>query len=82
MSAVSLSSAGPALGTQNATIKALTTSGTSLAAPSGGADAATATVASITASAPVAMVPAASGDSRFLHVTQYPSSLQTVDATY
>lgn len=82
MSAVSLSSAGPALGTQNATIKALTASGTSLAATSGGADAATATVASITASAPVAMVPAASGDSRFLHVTQYPSSLQTVDATY
>lgn len=83
MSAVSLlSSPAAALGTQSAATKAATAPSTALAIPSSGADAAAVTATNFTASAPLAPATAASGDTRFLHVTQYPSSLQTVNVTY
>ncbi|MES2611678.1 MAG: hypothetical protein V4679_15630 [Pseudomonadota bacterium] len=82
MSAVSLSSPATAVGTQSATIKAAAAPSTALAIPSSGTDTAAVTATAFTASAPLAPPPAASGDTRFLHVTQYPSSLQTVDVTY
>lgn len=82
MSAVSLSSPAAAVGTQSATIKAATAPSTALAIPSSGADTGAVTATAFTASAPLAPAAAASGDTRFLHVTQYPSSLQTVDVTY
>lgn len=82
MSAVSLSSPAAAVGTQSATIKATTSPSTALSIPSSGADTAAVTSTAFTASAPLAPAAAASGDTRFLHVTQYPSSLQTVDVTY
>lgn len=83
MSAVSLlSSPTAALATQSATTKTATAPSPALALPSSGADAAAVTATGFTASAPLAPAAAASGDTRFLHVTQYPSSLQTVDVTY
>jgi len=81
MSAVSLSSPA-ALGTQSAIIKASTTPTTALATPSNRADTAAISATGFTASAPLAPAAAATGDTRFLHVTQYPSSLQTVNVTY
>ncbi|MDZ7862504.1 hypothetical protein [Acidovorax sp.] len=83
MSAVSLlSSPTAALATQSATTKTATAQSPALALPSSGADAAAVTATGFTASAPLAPAAAASGDTRFLHVTQYPSSLQTVNVTY
>jgi len=83
MSAVSLlSSPTAALATQSATTKTGTAQSPALALPSSGADAAAVTATGFTASAPLAPAAAATGDTRFLHVTQYPSSLQTVDVTY
>lgn len=83
MSAVSLlSSPAAALGIQSAAIKAAAAPSTALAIPSSGADAAAITATGFTASAPLAPAAAATGDTRFLHVTQYPSSLQTVNVTY
>lgn len=81
MSAVSsLSSSAAALGTQNATIKASTNSGAALA-QAASASAATATT-DFTASTPVSIPPAASGDGRFLYLTQMPSGLDSADLTY
>ncbi|WP_157422116.1 hypothetical protein [Acidovorax sp. Root219] len=83
MSAVSLlSSPAAALGIQSAAIKAAAAPSPALALPSSGADAAAVTATGFTASAPLAPAAAATGDTRFLHVTQYPSSLQTVNVTY
>lgn len=82
MSAVSLSSPATALGTQSASIKASTASSTVPATASNGGGAAVATATRFTASVPPAIAPSATGDTRFLHVTQYPASLEAVDVTY
>lgn len=82
MSAVSLSSPAAALGTQSASIKASTASSTVSATASSGGGAAVATATRFTASVPPAIAPSATGDTRFLHVTQYPTSLEAVDVTY
>lgn len=82
MSAVSLSSPATALGTQSASIKASTASSTVPAIASSGGGAAVATATRFTASVPPAIAPSATGDTRFLHVTQYPASLEAVDVTY
>lgn len=82
MSAVSLSSPATALGTQSASIKASTASSTVPATASSGGGAAVATATRFTASVPPAIAPSATGDTRFLHVTQYPASLEAVDVTY
>ncbi len=82
MSAVSLSSPAAALGTQSASIKASTASSTVPATASSGGGAAVATATRFTASVPPAIAQSATGDTRFLHVTQYPASLEAVDVTY
>lgn len=83
MSAVSLSSPAAALGTQSAAIKAATAStSAALAQAAIGADAAAITATGFTASTPITIPPAASGDSRFLYVTQMPAGLDSVDLTY
>lgn len=41
-----------------------------------------AAITSFTASTPPVVAPSATGDTRFLHVTQYPASLEAVDVTY
>ncbi len=82
MSAVSFSSPAAGLGTQSATNTAFTASSTAPAPASSGVGAAVVTATKFTASVPPAIEPSATGDTRFLHVTQYPTSLEAVDVTY
>lgn len=70
------------MGTQSASIQASTASSTAPATASSEVGAAVATATRFTASVPPAIAPSATGDTRFLHVTQYPASLEAVDVTY
>lgn len=76
MSAVSLTSPATALGTPSAAIKASMASTDTTPAQTA------VTATGFTASTPLIIPPAASGDSRFLYVTQMPSGLDSVDLTY
>lgn len=81
MSAVSLSTPAAAVGTLNAVIKAPPASATAVA-QAAASSAETVPATSFSASAPVAIPPAASGDKRFLYITQMPSGLDSADLTY